>query len=78
MRVAVNLKSLGIQQLSVEDRLALIEELWESLSTNEAGIPLTQSQRDELDRRLADYRARPEQGVSLEQLERSLDEICPR
>jgi putative addiction module component (TIGR02574 family) len=78
MRVAVNLKSLGIQQLSVEDRLALIEELWESLSTNEAAIPLAQSQRDELDRRLADYRARPEQGVSLEQLERSLDEICPR
>jgi putative addiction module component (TIGR02574 family) len=78
MPVALDLKSLGIDRLSVEDRLALIEELWESLSSEEAEIPLTQVQRDELDRRLADDRLRPEGAVSWEELEKSLDAICPR
>ena len=78
MPVALDLKSLGIDRLSVEDRLALIEELWESLSSEEADIPLTQGQRDELERRLADDRLRPEGGVSWEELEKSLETICPR
>lgn len=78
MGVAVDLKSLGIDRLSVEDRLALIEELWESLSGSEPGIALTNAQRDELDRRLADYRANPGDGVSWEELEKSLDVIRPR
>jgi hypothetical protein len=61
MSVAINLKSLGIDKLSVDDRLAL-----------------TQAQRDELDRRLADHLSRPTDGISREQLQRSIDVICPR
>lgn len=73
MGVAVDLKSLGLDGLSVEDRLALIEQLWESLSSSSAELPLTQAQRDELDRRLADYHANPEEGVSWDELKQSLD-----
>jgi len=61
MSVAINLKSLGIDKLSVDDRLAL-----------------TQAQRDELDRRLADHLSRLNDGISREQLQRSIDVICPR
>ncbi|MCC6173102.1 MAG: TauD/TfdA family dioxygenase [Gammaproteobacteria bacterium] len=38
MAVAVDLKALGIDRLSVEERLALNEELWESLSGGEAAF----------------------------------------
>jgi putative addiction module component (TIGR02574 family) len=78
MSVAINLKSLGIDKLSVDDRLALIEELWESLSDTEASVSLTHAQRDELDRRLADHLSRPTDGISREELQRSIDVICPR
>ena len=78
MTVAVDLKALGIDRLSVEERLALIEVLWESLSGDEAAISLTQAQREELDRRLADHRAYPDDVVSWEKVEKSLDAIGPR
>jgi putative addiction module component (TIGR02574 family) len=77
MGVAIDIKSLGIDRLSVEDRLALIEEIWESLSGSESAIALTDAQREELDRRLADHRANPADVVSWEELEKSLDAIRP-
>ncbi len=50
--MSVSLKSLGIDRLSVADRLILVEELWDSIA---AATPLTDAQRAELDRRLADH-----------------------
>ncbi len=43
---------LQIEKLSTEERLRLIEQLWESLRTTPGAIPLTDAQRAELDRRL--------------------------
>ena len=45
---------IDINKLSPEERLDLIEELWDSLSTDPAKIPLTDAQANELDRRLAE------------------------
>ena len=45
---------IDINKLSPEERLDLIEELWDSLSTDHAKIPLTDAQANELDRRLAE------------------------
>ena len=59
-----SLKSLGIDQLSVEERLALVEELWDSIAEDSAAVPLTDAQRAELDRRLADHEAHPDDVVS--------------
>lgn len=78
MAVAVDLKALGIDRLSVDERLALIEELWESLAGDEAAMSLTREQREELDRRLADHQANPGDVVSWEEVEKSLDAIRPR
>lgn len=45
--------AIDIAQLSQEERLGLIEELWESLGEEERdAIPLTREQESELDRRL--------------------------
>ena len=45
---------IDINKLSPEERLDLIEELWDSLSTDPAKIPLTEVQANELDGRLAE------------------------
>lgn len=42
--------AINIRKLSPEERLRLLEELWESLSDDD--LPLTAAQRAELDRRL--------------------------
>lgn len=44
--------TIDIASLSSEERLRLLEELWESLSATPDAIPLTRAQREELDRRL--------------------------
>lgn len=46
--------ALNISDLSPEERLRLIEELWDSLTEKPETVPLTNQQRDELDRRLDD------------------------
>ncbi len=72
--MAVSLKSLGIDRLGVEERIALVEEIWDSIAADSAAVPLTAPQRDELDRRLADHVANPDDVVSWEDVKTSLDE----
>lgn len=67
--MSILLKSLGIERLSVEERLALVEELWDSIASE---TPLTDAQRAELDRRLADHEARPDDVVSWEEIKSSI------
>jgi putative addiction module component (TIGR02574 family) len=43
---------IDIGRLSVAERLRLVEQLWDSLAETPHSIPLTSSQRQELDRRL--------------------------
>jgi putative addiction module component (TIGR02574 family) len=52
--MAVSAKTLGIDRLNVEDRLALVEEIWASICADAQTFPLTDVQRAELDRRVAD------------------------
>lgn len=65
----ISLKSLGIEQLSVDERLVLVEELWDSIA---AATPLTAAQRAELDRRIADHEAHPDDVVSWEDVKSSI------
>ncbi len=76
--MAVDLKSLGIDQLDVDERLALIEALWDSISADESAIPLTDAQRAELDRRLADHEANPNDVVSWDEVRASLNQRLKR
>jgi putative addiction module component (TIGR02574 family) len=47
--------ALNIDDLNPEERLRMIEELWDSLSEQPGSVPLTDEQRQELDRRLGDF-----------------------
>jgi putative addiction module component (TIGR02574 family) len=63
------LESLGIDRLSVAERLRLIGEIWDSIAADVEREPLTEAQRQEVDRRLAAHRANPEAAVPWEQAE---------
>ena len=65
------LKSLGIDQLSVAQRLLLVEEIWDSIAAEDE-TPLTEPQRQDLERRLAAYEANPKAGSSWEEVKARL------
>jgi putative addiction module component (TIGR02574 family) len=73
--MAVSLKALGIDRLGVEERLALVEELWDSIAADSAAIPLTAEQSQELERRLADYEANPGEGVPWSEVKASISKL---
>jgi putative addiction module component (TIGR02574 family) len=64
------MKKLGIDRLSAEQRLSLIEEIWESL--DEPSVPLSEAQRAELEDRIEDHRANPQDVVPLEEVRKSV------
>jgi len=45
---------IDIDALTPDERLDLLERLWDSLSSDPDALPLTDAQREELDRRLDD------------------------
>jgi putative addiction module component (TIGR02574 family) len=58
--MAPTLQELGLDQLSPEDRLSVAEALWDSVARDIEAAPLSDTQRAELERRLADSIARPD------------------
>jgi len=63
------LQILGIDQLSRDERLELVQEIWDSIPAEDSAMPLSQTQRDELDRRLAAHRANPDAAMDWEYVE---------
>jgi putative addiction module component (TIGR02574 family) len=52
-----------ILKLSVSERIQLVEDIWDSIAAEPDAFPLTEEQRAELDRRLADAEANPGVGT---------------
>jgi putative addiction module component (TIGR02574 family) len=57
--MSVSMKDLGIDQLPIEDRIALVQEIWDGIAAAPDQLPLTEAQREELERRLAAHEASP-------------------
>jgi len=72
--MAISLKSLGIERLGIEERLILVEELWDSIAADSAAVPLTEAQRAELDRRIAEHETNPDDVVPWEEVKASITE----
>jgi putative addiction module component (TIGR02574 family) len=62
------MKELGIDRLSVEDRLTLVQEIWDSIAASPKPLPLTEDQKRLLDRRLADLDANPSNILTWEEI----------
>ncbi len=46
-----------LSKLPVDERIKLVEELWDSIASDQKPLPLTDEQKAELDRRLDAYEA---------------------
>ncbi|MEM7468823.1 MAG: addiction module protein [Pseudomonadota bacterium] len=49
--------STRLQDLPIEARIKLVEDLWDSIAMEEGAIPLTDAQKAELDKRLDAFEA---------------------
>jgi putative addiction module component (TIGR02574 family) len=66
------MRSLGIDRLSLDERIHLVEEIWDSISTETEQLPLTDAQREDLKRRIAAYEANPKAGSGWEEVKARL------
>ena len=60
------LQSLGLDQLGRDNRLALVQALWDSIADEVSPALLTETHRKELERRADEDDADPEGGVAWE------------
>jgi putative addiction module component (TIGR02574 family) len=68
----MTVKLSELLELPVEERLKLVEALWESVAECPEALELTPAQKQELDRRLADYERDPAAGVPWAELKQRL------
>jgi putative addiction module component (TIGR02574 family) len=66
--MAPTLQALGIDRMSIEDRIALATAIWDSIAAEPHPPLLTELQRLELERRLSDHAANPDDVVPWEQI----------
>ena len=53
-----------ILQMSVAERIQLVEDIWDSIAAIPESVPVTDSQKEELDRRLQAHAQNPDGGIS--------------
>jgi putative addiction module component (TIGR02574 family) len=57
-----------ILELPVDERIRLVELIWDSIAALPESVPLSDEQKAELDRRLAEFEADPEGGIPWEEV----------
>ena len=65
-------KPIDYSHLSVEERILLAQEIWDSIVDEGLVIEPTKAQKAELDRRMQRHRDNPEEGSSWEEVEERL------
>ncbi len=55
------------------EKTLLIEDLWDSIASDESAVPVPQSHMEELDRRLKRYESAPGTLLSLEELRKRVE-----
>ena len=61
------IKKLGIDRMTHDEQLALLGDIWDLLSAS-VRVPITDARRRELERRVAEDDANPDQGIPWEQV----------
>ena len=60
----MNAQLSEILQLSVAERIQLVEDIWDSIATVPDAVSLTEEEKAELDHRVKAYQANPSEGIS--------------
>ena len=61
-----------ILQLNIAERIQLVEDIWDSISTTTAEIELTEAQKKELDNRLNRLQQNPNSGSTWEEVKQRI------
>ena len=62
-----------IKKLSTPEKILLVEDLWDSIASDESEVPVPQSHMAELDVRLKRYESAPGNLLSLEALRTKIE-----
>ena len=57
-----------ILKIPIEEKLRLIETIWDSIAADPSAVPLTDAQREQLDRRLDDLERDGPSGLPAEEV----------
>jgi putative addiction module component (TIGR02574 family) len=66
--MSATLQSLGIDRMNREERLRLVQEIWDTIAAEQNPPLLTEPQRRELERRVAEDNAAPDDVIPWEQV----------
>jgi putative addiction module component (TIGR02574 family) len=64
-----------ILQLSLAERIQLVEDLWDSIASAPEEVPVTEAQRAELERRLSEHRRDPQAGLPWAEVHKHFAEL---
>lgn len=62
-----------IGKLSTPEKILFVEDLWDSIASDEASVPAPKSHIEELDRRLKRYESNPGDLLSLQELQARIE-----
>lgn len=65
--------AFDFHQLSVSERIQLVEDVWDSVAAESPSLPLTAEEVAELDRRLDEMERNPKAGIPWEQVKADLE-----
>lgn len=61
-----------LDQLSTNERLQLVQDLWDGIAAEPESVPVTEAQEEELERRLSAYREKENAGASWDEVKERL------
>ncbi|MEQ8971443.1 MAG: addiction module protein [Coleofasciculus sp. C1-SOL-03] len=61
-----------IVSLSIEERIRLVQAIWDSIAAEQAYPDLTERQKQELDHRIDDYEINPDNVMTWEEIKGSI------
>jgi putative addiction module component (TIGR02574 family) len=59
---------VGFDQMSPVERIRYVQQLWDEIAAHPEDVPVTDAMRAELDRRLADHRASPDDTIDWDEV----------
>ena len=62
-----------INSLSTSEKILLVEDLWDRIAVDESSVPVPQSHKEELDKRLRRYKSHPGNVLSLEEIQERVE-----
>ncbi len=70
----MNTQVAEIFELSVAEKIQIVEDIWDSISNAPEELSLTEAEKLELDKRLESYKQNPDEGIEWETLKKNLSQ----